>query len=262
VEALQLERTAAQIRPVAIGGAALALAYLGVLNLVYGDTLLQWQPAPEGAAWRHPLGYASGVILILAGAGIAIPMLRRAAGIVGALWLAAWAVFLHLPDVAAKHADVGSLLGLAENCAMTIGVATLVLPGRAALAMRIGFGLCCILFGISHFAFASITADMVPAWLPARLALAYLTGAIHFGTGVFLVIGAVPRLAAMVEAAMMSSFVILVHVPRVAAAPDNRLELTMLGMALLLASSAWLLATFPTLPAFLGAKNRASVTPA
>jgi uncharacterized membrane protein YphA (DoxX/SURF4 family) len=253
VGAPQLDGISARIRPIATGGMALTLAYLGVLNLVYGDTLLQWQPAPDGALWHATLGYASGVILILAGAGIAVPRFRHAAATVGAIWLAAGAMFLHLPDVVAKHADVGSLLGLAENSATALGVATLALPDRWARAIRIGFGLCCILFGISHFAYASITADMVPAWLPERLALAYLTGAIHFATGVCLVLGIAPRIAALVEALMMSSFVILVHIPRVAAAPNNRFELTMLGMAALLTVSAWLVATLA------GAKRSESV---
>jgi len=109
--------------------------------------------------------------------------------------------------------------------------------------LRIGFGLSCIVFGTAHFVYADFTAQMVPAWLPARLALAYLTGAIHFGTGVCLVLGTAPVTAAAVEGAMMASFVLLVHVPRVAGAPRDRLELTMLAVALLLTSSAWLVAT-------------------
>lgn len=237
-----------QFRRVAIVGAALALIGLGALNLAYGDTLLQWQPAPEGATWKAPLGYVSGVILIAAGAGLFVSQLQRAMGLVAALWLAAWAVFLHLPDVVASKAGVASLNGLAENAAMAIGLATLAIPAdrRWIRALRIGFGLCCITFGTAHFVYADFTAQMVPAWLPARLALAYLTGAIHFGTGLCLAIGFVPRIAAAVEGAMMASFVLLVHLPRVVADPRNRLELTMLGIALLLTASAWLVATLST----------------
>jgi uncharacterized membrane protein YphA (DoxX/SURF4 family) len=249
VDPSQLAKVAAQIRPIAIGATAFVLAYLGVLSLAYHDTLLQWQPAPEGASWRPTLGLVSGIVLIAAGAGIAVPRLRRAAATLGALWLGACAVFLHLPLVAAAHADVASLNGLAENTGWALGLATLAAPakGRLVLALRIGFGLCCIIFGAAHFQYADFTSKMVPEWLPERLAIAYLTGAIHFGTGVCLVIGIVPRIAALIEAAMMSSFVILLHVPRVIGAPNDRLELTMLGVAALLTLSAWLIATLPAL---------------
>jgi hypothetical protein len=42
----------------------------------------------------------------------------------------------------------------------------------------------CVVFGLSHFAFAAFTADMIPQWLPERLWLAYLTGAGHVAAGV------------------------------------------------------------------------------
>jgi len=115
-----------RFRTIAVAGAALALAGLGVLNLVYGDTLLQWQPAPQG--WRAPLGYVSGVILVAAGIGLFVPALQRVMGLVAAIWLGLCAVFLHIPDVVAAHANVGSLNGLAENSAMAFGLATLAIP--------------------------------------------------------------------------------------------------------------------------------------
>jgi hypothetical protein len=42
---------------------------------------------------------------------------------------------------------------------------------------------------------------------------------------------------------MMSSFVLLVHLPRVAAHPGDRLGLTRLCVAILLSSAVWSLAT-------------------
>jgi hypothetical protein len=51
-----------------------------------------------------------------------------------------------------------------------------------------------------------------------------------------------PRAAAAAEGLMMLSFVLLVHVPRVVAKPMDRLELTMLCIAVALSSSAFALA--------------------
>jgi uncharacterized membrane protein len=93
-----------------------------------------------------------------------------------------------------------------------------------------------------HFVYADFTAAMVPNWLPERLALAYVTGTIHAGTGLALLFGVRRAIAALLEAGMMTSFVLLVHIPRVQHHPVSRMEWTMLFMAIALSSSAWLVA--------------------
>jgi uncharacterized membrane protein len=139
---------------------------------------------------------------------------------------------------------------LAEASANALGLATLTGcfdRGRRPLFHRLGFGLCLVIFGASHFVYADFTAQMVPAWLPDRLGLAYLTGAIHTLTGACLLAGLRVRVAATIEALMMSSFVALVHIPGVAQAPKDRMQLTMLGMASLLTTAAWLVASWGSL---------------
>ena len=84
---------------------------------------------------------------------------------------------------------------------------------------------------------------MVPPFLPFRPQLTYLTGAVHAVCGLALIAGVRRRWAAIVEALMMSAFVLLVHIPRVAAAPHDRMELTSLAIATTLSSAAWILAT-------------------
>jgi uncharacterized membrane protein YphA (DoxX/SURF4 family) len=60
---------------------------------------------------------------------------------------------------------------------------------------------------------------------------------VHVGTGMLLLTGVAPRAVALVEAMMMTSFVLLLHVPRVLAAPHDRAELTMLAIATTLAGA-------------------------
>jgi uncharacterized membrane protein len=238
-----------KVRPVVIVATAIVLLWLGVLNFAYRDSLMTWQPVPAGAGWRVPFIYLSGAILILSGIALLIPRWRLVGASVAAIWLALWAIGLHLPHVLAAR-DVAALLGIAEASACALGLATLTgWFNRAPLAMghRLGFGLCLVIFGLSHFVYADFTAAMVPAWLPQRLAIAYLTGAIHALAGLCLLAGLQVRIAATVEALMMSGFVILLHIPGVAAAPHDRLQLTMLGMAALLTCAAWLVATWPAL---------------
>ena len=94
---------------------------------------------------------------------------------------------------------------------------------------------------------------MMDQWLGSSLAalmvlafLALLTGAVHLLTGLAMIAGIRTRWAAAIEAAMVSSFVLLVHLPRVAEKPGDRLELTMLCIALTLSGAAWSLAASRT----------------
>jgi uncharacterized membrane protein len=237
-----------KVRQAATIVAGLALIGLGLLNFAYRDSLMTWQPVPDGA-WKAPLAYLSGLVLIASGVGLLLVRWRAKAALLGAGWIGLWALALHLPHVIVAR-DTGALLGLAEASANALGLATLAgcfdTP-RRALGHRLGFGLCLIIFGASHFVYADFTAAMVPAWLPGRLGIAYLTGAIHALNGACVLAGLRVRTALTIEALMMSSFVLLLHVPGVAAAPHDRLQLTMLGMATLLTSATWLTASWRNL---------------
>jgi uncharacterized membrane protein len=230
---------------------AAGLCGLGALSLIYQDTTLQWEPVP--ASWpRHAaLGAGSGLILLASGVMMAMRRTRAlGAGIAGA-FIGLWVLGLHLPHAFAKPTDVAVWQAVAESTAMALGGflarrELLAGPGRLTdIEVRL-FGLCCLVFGVSHLVYAKFTASMVPAWLPMRLDLAYLTGAIHALTGLAMLAGFRRRWAAMIEALMMTSFVALVHLPRVAAKPGDRLELTLLFVAITLSAAAWIVATSRT----------------
>jgi uncharacterized membrane protein len=233
---------------------ALGMAGLGVLSLVFGKFALQWQPVPVWLpAW---LGYVNGAVLLAGGTGLLLP--RRWAAISGLsllIYLALWVVIQAINDIA-HPLDVGANLPLFEDLALMCGAwfawAALAEDGMAFLkgtnglmAARILFGIACLIFGLSHFLYADFTAQMVPAFLPFHLPLAYITGAGHIAAGLALISGVLSRLAAVCEAAMMSLFVVLVHIPMVVApipADMTQLFWTMLCVACALSGSAWLLA--------------------
>ena len=232
-------------------GMAAGLCGLGALSLIYQDYALQWEPVPASWPQHAALGALSGVILL--GGGVMMAMVRtQALGAgVAAAFIGLWVLGLHLPKAIASPSDLTEWLALAECSAMALGGFLLRRearsgPGRLSdIEVRL-FGLCCLVFGLSHFAYAKFTAAMVPAWLPARLDLAYLTGAIHALVGLALLAGFQRRWAATVEALMMTSFVALVHLPRVAAHRGDRTELTLLFVAVILSASAWIVATSRT----------------
>jgi len=111
------------------------------------------------------------------------------------------------------------------------------------------FGLTCVFYGSSHFVYADYTASMVPSWLPGRLGLAYFTGLSHIAAGVGIVTGILPRLAATLEAIMMSLFGLLVWVPSFWAQPrppwamPAQNQWSELVVNLVLAASACIVAT-------------------
>ena len=230
-----------RLAAVAAVGLAIGSIGLGVLSLIYRDFTLQWEPVPAGLHDRAVLALASGAILTLAGVLLLIGRSRAWGALLAGLFIGLWVLGLHVPKVVVSPSDLTVWLALAECLAMSTG-ALLLFRGQGDAfgeVCVILFGIACLIFGLSHFAYAQFTASMIPTWLPRRLELAYLTGAVHALTGLALLIGRWRRWAAVVEAAMMTSFVLLVHAPRVFAHPTDRTELTLLFVAITLSSAAW-----------------------
>jgi uncharacterized membrane protein len=226
-------------------GMAVGLCGVGVLSLVYRDFALVWEPVPPGVPHGAALAVASGLILIAAAVMLAMRRTRPWGAALAAAFLGLWVVALHLPHAFTKPLMVANWQAVCESLAMATGafIANRELKGGGAGRIAVAvMGVCFVVFGVSHFVYAQFTTAMVPPFLPMRLQLTYLTGAVHALTGLALLIGFQRRWAAIAEALMMSSFVLLVHIPRVAAAPHDRMELTGLFIAVTLTSAAWILA--------------------
>ena len=233
--------SAAGLRPASLDQAivALSLAGLGALSLLSGDFALNWQPVPAWVLWRHGLAYASGLVLCASALGTLVRRTAPLASRVLAVYLLLWLVLLRATRVAADPASEGMWLGFGENLVLLTGGwvllatvaagegATSTLTGAAGVrAAQFAFGLALPIIGLSHFVYVKDTAALVPAWLPARTALAYLTGAAHIAAGLGVLLSIVPRLAATLEAAMLASFTLLVWAPRLVQTPGSRFEWT------------------------------------
>lgn len=216
---------------------------LGVLGFVVDDFALQWQPVPAGLAFRTELAWLSAGLLV-AGGVIAIWKRTSAAGLLAlGLMYGVWVLVLHVPTALPKADQVASWNAVAEALGLSlgglIGWAALARPDLAPIGRRL-FGLCPVIFALAHFGYAKFTAAMVPAWLPAPLFWAWFTGACHLAGGLALIAGVRTRLAATLLATMYGAFALVLHMPRVVAAPDQRIEWTMLFIAVSLAGAAWL----------------------
>lgn len=226
---------------------AACLIGLGALSIMSGNFGYQWQPVAASIPNRAQWAMAIGIVEVLTGIALIIPGTQQWGAFVASALYVFWEL-LHSPDIVSHPANVAAWLGASEPFAIALGALLLARSGEADGADILDrifvqlFGASAVVFGASHFAYAQFTAAMVPAWLPMPLALAYVTGAIHAGTGSALILGLRRELAALIEAAMMTSFVLLVHIPRVFHEPSNRFEWTMMFAAIALSSAAWIVA--------------------
>lgn len=207
-----------------------------------GDFFYTWSGIPDGLPARAAFSYANGAYLIAAGVGVMIDRSARPAGLaLAALWLLYTAC--HVPRFLANWRP---FLGqIAEPAALaSFG---LVLAARGsndplARAGRIVFGICLPLFGVVHFLYPDAVAGFIPAWIPARLFWAYFTACAFIVAGLAVLSGVRIRLASVLVAAMFTSWVVLLHLPRLALAPGDPHEWATVFVALAFAGGAWIFA--------------------
>lgn len=229
---------------------------LGVITFAYRDFALQWQPIPASLPGFTLAVYASALALMAAGIGIQIPRLAKPVALGLCVYFTIFWVLPHLVRLAPHLTSLIEWLGACEVLGALCGLLALYARlSQASIAelpwliipQRL-FGICCIIFGLSHFAYAAFTAEMIPSWFPARLPLAYVTGGAHLLAGVALLTGVLAPLAARLEAIMMSLFVLLLHLPSLWASPlpawatTWRTVITPFFWATCLAACAWLVA--------------------
>ena len=225
---------------------ALGAILLGAVSIWFHDFAMQWQSVPAGFPMRTQLAVAGGLLLILGGGETLSGKFARAGALLLACTYGAWILIMHVPIAVAKPTDLGTWNGIAEIVLMTAGALALYAGargsrGKLTTAVCVATGLCALTFGAAHFKYAQFTATMVPTWIPPnQIFWAYATGLAHIVAGLSLLSGIRAPLGATLLSVMMAMFVILVHVPRVFAAPGEQLEWTMLGVALSLSGAAWL----------------------
>lgn len=224
---------------------------MGATGFWFHDFLMQWQAVPKSVP-VVPFAYVSATILI-AGGGLLLARREKEGALLLAAFYGLWVVAFHLPPTLQSYTHIGAWNAPAEITFLAMGGLALFAAHtsgpRARLQMiaRILTGASAMVFGFAHFNYIDFTASMVPAWIPPDQKFwAWATGAGHLAAGLALVSGIRARLAATCEAAMMASFVVLLHLPRVLDAPDQKIEWIMLGVSSALAGSALLIRKYAT----------------
>jgi uncharacterized membrane protein len=234
---------------------AIGLLGLGGLALGYGDFAMVWQPVPAWLPARTAVAYASGVLLIFLGFGLLVPPVRKWAVRVLLPYLFFWAL-LKVPDVVSKPGIEASWLGLGELTLLLAGGWTLFavlgevagesafgfLAGeRGVRAARYLFAISIVPIGLSHIVYVDATAGFVPHWLAAPRAWAYITGAGQIASGLGVLFGVLPRIAAWAEAGQITIYTLLVWLPALLTAA-TRLNRTTFAISWIFGAAAWVVA--------------------
>jgi uncharacterized membrane protein len=238
---------------------AIAAAGLALYMLAYGDFAPAGMSLPAGIPGRGIWIHGAAILVLVASAGLCFSRTAWVSLLTIGAYLAVWAL-LCIPS--SEPRNLVGWYGFFEALSLLVGAWLLysmlrweshgskVAAGseHAARVARTLFGITCVFYGWSHFAYADYTATMVPSWLPGRLEFAYLTGFGHVAAGIALVIGILPRLAATLEAIMVSLFSLLVWVPSFLAQPrpawatPPQNQWSEFVVTLLLTAAAWIVA--------------------
>lgn len=186
------------------------------------------------------IAIVTGVLLVVAGFGVLSPF-RVAASLLALAALLLWDLIYNIPGIVTAPRNEDSWLELGMATMVVVGAWLLTGTGRIRVARTI-FGLALIPVGLSHFFFWKVTLGLVPAWMPAPQVWVALVGVAHMAAGLGVLLGIVPKLAAMLEAGQLIVFAFLVWLPKVIATPHQQFYWTEMLGTLLIGAAAWVMA--------------------
>jgi uncharacterized membrane protein len=244
---------------------AIGLIGMGALVLAYGDFAMGWQPVAPWFPARTALAYASGLLMVACGAGLFFRSTTAWALRIVLPYLVIWQM-LKFPALVVAPKIEGVYLGFGELAILLAGGWTLFarLGGvsgtrfawaggeRAVRIARYYFAVWIIPIGLSHMLYLKPTMDLIPPWLPGKMFWAYLTGIGQIASGLGVLFGVLPRIAAWAEAVQISLYALLIWLPAILlgnrnlgpsfAHADRRLSFTAFLISWIIAAAAWAVA--------------------
>ena len=223
----------------------------GVIALLWYDSDT-WQTLRR--IWSLPFGTVIGGCLMLVqiagGIGMQHPRTARLASIgLGVVYLLF--SLACIPDILAApavYAHYGSFFE--QFCllcgAMALFAATEPNAARAAAfgrVARLGLGACAISFMLSQILYFSVTADLVPKWIPPNQTFWAILTTIAFAlAAISILINRQARLAIRLMTIMLALFGALVWAPRLIAHPEAHLNWSEFGLTFLITGATWMVA--------------------
>jgi uncharacterized membrane protein len=199
--------------------------------------------------------------MLLGGIGLLVERMAALSARVLFCYLAAWLILLNVPIVLKAPLVEVNWQGMGEILVILAGGwvlhATLAAaaegstPGRATGTRgirfaKLTFGFALLPLGLAHFVYLNMTAPLVPAWLPYHTGWAYFTGAAQMAAGVGVLLSILPRLAATLDAVLLTAFTFLVWIPPIIAKPGSQGLWSELATSWAISAGAWVVAaSFP-----------------
>jgi hypothetical protein len=201
-----------------------------------------------------------GVLLAITGISILINKLTKPFSIISGTILLLIFCFLYIPfqfSSATRYLHLAEWENALKELAFASGIFVLFYQyGESAGNKFFGFfeklsaigyilfSVPILCFGLVHFLHAKDVADYVPSWVPYRLFWAYFAGTALLGSGLAIILKIKIRLIAALLGAMLFTWFIILHIPRVIASPVAYLgsEVTSAFLALAYSGIAFVIA--------------------
>lgn len=229
-----------------------AIAGLGILTVADRDFPYMLIPAEH--QWIPGLFYIAivcGVLLTAAGGCIALAKKTGWCSIWLGILLAMIFCFYHIPYqlfASPNHSHLWDWENAAKELSLASGAwvitghftkkSELNLAKHSSKLLSWGvilFSLTILSYGVNHFVYADAVADYVPSWIPFRLFWAYFAGAALLAASLAIIIKVKSALAARLLGIMILAWFIVLHIPRVMAAPAPEISGEMASAFLALA---------------------------
>jgi uncharacterized membrane protein YphA (DoxX/SURF4 family) len=244
---------------------AIAMVGFGIQQFLYKGFLAGVELLPERIPGHTIWADLAGAVLIVCGVLIAINKRSRLSAIILANLFFLSELFRRLPGIGAIVQDLSKRTVVFET--LSLGAGCLILaamlpesesqtpaahPGpssnsiaaskTAAIVGRIFLVVSLAVFGWTHLLIPKFIAFLIPAWMPARLFLAYFTAVAFIAAAIAIAIKRLIVSASTLLGVMFFLWVVTLHAPRVAAALHNPDEWNSLFMCLAMSGICFVLA--------------------
>lgn len=225
-----------------------AIVIMGLLTLIYGEWPYMLLPSEVSkSALGEFLVYPGGVLLLIAGLGIALGYRVIGCASMLAVFFVLAFCFAHIPWLWMSRQYLN--FGAWENGfkALTLGGGALILTEwhkksdqhqmpdsrfRKASLGVILFSIPIMSFGANHFLMIQGVVAYTPSWVPFRLFWAYFTGIALLGAGSMILIGKRVGLVSLWLGIMIMLWVVMLHIPRVISSPPEYMSGEITSMCL------------------------------
>lgn len=236
---------------------AISMLCFGVEYFIYASGLKGPIPGPPWLPGSQLGAVVTGGVLIAVAVCFTTEKLARLAAALLGVALFLYALLLQIPRLIAQpHSpdpwtsgfELLALMGGAFVLArieipdgLRLEPANNILSYLASFG-RVVFAVALVVFAVQHFLYAKFVATIIPAWIPARLFWTYFVGVAFIAAALAIATRKMARTASVLLGTMFLIWVVILHLPRVAANPRDGNEVTSLLVALAMSGVSFILA--------------------